>query len=249
MPRISRRQFQQGTLSSLLTFSLLEHLFGADAFAADVRPITAAWLADLDTLGRDLKGQKLKPTEWQTHVEKLMQRVELPELLKFIDFEKLRRVEFKDRGETSLRFKFPAVEGLPTKLVFGHQMFALEKGRSVAPHGHNNMATAFLIVRGDFQGRHYDRLEDEKGGETMIIRPTIDRKFGVGEYSTVSDDKDNVHWFTADSDTGFIFNIHVMSVKPGRTGRVYIDPKGEKLSDGRIRARRIDAQEAYRLYG
>ena len=85
--------------------------------------------------------------------------------------------------------------------------------------------------------------------KTIIIRPTIDRQFGVGECSTVSDDKDNVHWFTAKSDTGYIFNIHVLSVKPGRTGRVYVDPNSEKLSDGRIRARRLDAQEAYKLYG
>ena len=86
---------------------------------------------------------------------------EAPLDLSKIDFDKLRQVEFKDRGERSLRFKFPEVEGLPTDLVFGHQVFALQKGRSVAPHGHNNMATAFLILQGEFQGRHYDRLEDE----------------------------------------------------------------------------------------
>ncbi len=54
------------------------------------------------------------------------------------------------------------------------------------------MATAFLILQGDFQGKHYDRLEDDK--EHMIIRPTIDREFHPGEYSTVTDVKDNVHW-------------------------------------------------------
>ncbi|MCO6456645.1 MAG: hypothetical protein J5I93_15205 [Pirellulaceae bacterium] len=249
MDQLTRRQFQQATLGSLLTYSLLERLFTADVFAAEVQPITARWLTELDTLGRDLKGQKLQATQWQTQVEKLFGGVDLPELLKFIDFDKLRQVEFKERGEQSLRMKFPEVEGLPTELVFGHQVFALQKGRSVAPHGHNNMATAFLILQGDFQGRHYDRLEDEAGGKTMIIRPSLDRKFVVGECSTVSDDKDNVHWFTAASDTGFIFNIHVLGVRPGRTGRVYVDPLGEKLSDGRIRARRIDAQEAYKLYG
>ncbi len=31
----------------------------------------------------------------------------------------------------------------------------------------------------------------------MIIKPTIDRKFSPGECSTVSDYKDNVHWFQA----------------------------------------------------
>ena len=40
-----------------------------------------------------------------------------------------------------------------------------------------------------------------------------------------------------------------MSVKPGKTGRVYIDPNGEKIAGGRIKARKIDHKEADRLYG
>jgi hypothetical protein len=83
----------------------------------------------------------------------------------------------------------------------------------------------------------------------MIVRPTIDRTFGPGSYSTVTDLKDNVHWFTAKNDSSFIFNIHVLSVKPGRTGRVYIDPNGEKLSEQRLRCRIINHNEAEKLYG
>src|SRR5206468_4696834 len=113
-----------------------------------------------------------------------------------------------------------------------------DKGRSVVPHGHNNMATAFLILKGDLHGRHYDRLEDQK--EHVLIKPTIDRPFKPGECSTVSDYKDNVHWFQATSESAFIFNIHVLNVRPDSgeaTGRVYLDPNGEKLKDGLIRAR------------
>jgi hypothetical protein len=247
MAVISRRHFHQATLDSLLTFSLLEFLFARDSFGAAIQPITGRWLADLDSLGRDLKGGQLTQLSWQEKVEQLLGEVDLPALLEFIDFDKLQRAELKERGESSVRMKFPEVEGLPTKLVFGHQMFALGKGRSVAPHGHNNMATAFLVLKGDFHGRHYERLQDE--GKTMIVRPTIDQPFGPGEYSTISDQKDNVHWFTATSETAFLFNIHIMGVKPGRSGRVYIDPHGEELSDGRMRVRQLSAEEAYRLYG
>ena len=200
-------------------------------------------------MGRDLKQEKLGALEWQQQVAELFGQVELPELLKFIDFDKLTAdVEFREQGERSLKATLPEVEGLPTELVFGHQVFALSKGRSVVPHGHDNMATAFLILKGDFQGRHYDRLENER--EHMIIRPTLDRAFKVGECSTVSDEKDNVHWFTATSETAFIFNIHVLNVMEGKTtGRVYVDPNGEELSDGRIRARKLKSAEAYKLYG
>lgn len=248
MSEITRRCFHQRTLGSLLTYSLLETLFSGDAFAGEIKPIAAKWLAELNGWSRDLKEKRLEQLDWQKKVEQLFAQVELSEMLKFIDFDKLlQSVKLKERGELSLKAKLPQIDGLPTELIFGHQVFALGKDRSVVPHGHDNMATAFLILKGDFQGKHYDRLEDEK--DHMIITPTIDRAFGPGDYSTVSDLKDNVHWFKAQSDRAFIFNIHVMSVKPGRTGRVYIDPNGEKLSGGRIKARKIDHAEANKLYG
>ena len=249
MNDLSRRAFSQQTLGSLLTFTLLESLFETDAFGGEIKPVAAKWLSDLHELGQDVKGEKLKQTEWQKKVEKLFHTVDLPELLKFIDFKKLTKgLKLKDRGEKSLRAKFPRVEGLPTRFVFGHQIFALKKDRSVVPHGHNNMATAFLILDGEFQGKHYDRLKDEK--KHMIVKPTIDGKFKVGQYSTVSDQKDNVHWFKTTSQTGFIFNIHVLGIdEDRRSGRVYVDPNGEKISGGNLRVRKIGASEAYKLYG
>ncbi|MEX2173288.1 MAG: hypothetical protein WD872_02935 [Pirellulaceae bacterium] len=250
---LSRRQFGQQALGALLTYSLLETLFAGDALAAlqgEAKLAAASWLKDLNELSQDMKGKQLKQTDWQTKVDELLAQVDLAETLKFIDFDKLTaNLKLRDQGELSLRAKLPAVEGLPTDLVFGHQVFALAKDRSVVPHGHNNMATAFLILQGTFRGRHYDRLEDQP--EHYIIRPTIDRTFSVGEHSTVSDHKDNIHWFTATSERAFIFNIHVQNVDPAnkKNGRIYLDPNGEKLADGRIRARRVSSGEVYKLYG
>jgi hypothetical protein len=251
MSTLSRRAFSQQTLGSLLTFSLLETLVCGDVLSEELKPVTAKWLTDLDALGRDIRGQKLKQVDWQKKVEELMAHVDMADMLKFIDFDKLAAsVKFRGRGELSLRAKFPRVEGLPTDLVFGHQIFALGKDRSVVPHGHNNMATAFLILKGKFDGKHYDRIADEK--DHLIITPTIDRQFTVGECATVSDHKDNVHWFKSLDDAGFIFNIHVLHVDPAKgkeTGRVYVDPNGEKLAGNMIRARRIKEDEAVKLYG
>jgi hypothetical protein len=42
-------------------------------------------------------------------------------------------------------------------------------------------------------------------------------------------------------------NVNPESAK--KTGRVYIDPDGEKLSGGRIKARVLRAGEAFKLYG
>jgi hypothetical protein len=248
---LSRRQFGQQTLGAVLTYSLLETLFARDALTADMKRLAAQWIKDVNDLSRDLKGQKLEQTAWQRKVDELAAQVDLRDMLRLIDLEKMiANVSPPEEGEKSLHPKLPKVEGLPTDLVFGHQVFVLGKGRSVVPHGHNNMASAFLILQGDFQGRHYDRLEDTADG--FIIRPTIDRSFGPGEHSTVSDFKDNIHWFQAATPKASIFNIHVLNVNPGsklRTGRVYLDPNGEKLSDGRVKARRLSSSEAYKLYG
>lgn len=251
MTNLSRRQFTRDALGTLLTMSLLETVFQHELLAAEVRPAAARWLRDIEQLGRDLKGQQLEQLAWQAKVEELFRQVPLEDILAFLDFDQLSRgVKFVDNGALSLRPKFPEVEGVPKNLVYGRQIFALKKDRSVVPHGHNNMATAFLILKGDLRGRHYDRLKDEP--EHYIIRPTIDRTFRPGECSTVSDYKDNVHWFKAITEPAFIFNLHVLSVNPNNTeptGRLYVDPEGEKLSDGTIRARQISYDEAHKLYG
>lgn len=249
--QISRRSFGKQSLGSLLTFSLLETLAGTNAFAEKVRPEIESWLADLDQLGRDVKEQRVSQIVWQAKVEALFGKVELPELLRLIDFEQLtRNLQMVDNGARSLKVKFPKIEGVPEKLVFGRQVFALKKDRSVVPHGHNNMATAFLVLKGSLRGRHYDRLEDLE--DAIVLRPTIDRGFGPGDHSSVSDYRDNVHWFQATSDRAFIFNIHVLDVRPGSeapTGRVYVDPQGEKLQGGLIKSRRLGYKEAHELYG
>lgn len=251
MDELSRRTFTKQTLGSLLTYSLLQSVCEHDSFAAEVRPITVKWLKELQRLGEDVKEQRLRHVEWQTKVEELFSKVELPDLLRFIDFDRLTKsAKMVDNGARSIRFKFPQVEGLPTKYVFGKQIFGLKKGRSVVPHGHNNMATAFLILKGNLHGRHYDRLEDAE--DHFLIKPTIDRQFSPGEYSTVSDYKDNVHWFQATTGPAYIFNIHVLNCRAGSnlpTGRVYLNPNGEKLGGGLIRAPRIGYKQAHELFG
>ena len=251
MPELSRRAFTQQALHSLSALALIEGLAAHRLFGADVQPIVADWLRNLNELGRDLKDQKLKDLAFQSALEDLYRRVDLPALLKTLDFDRIAAgVNYPAKGAQSLSVDFANVSGLPTNLVFGRQIFAMKKGRSVIPHGHDNMATGFIILKGRFRGRHWDRVED--ADDHYLIRPTIDRSFGEGEFSTVSDHKDNVHWFTAESETGFIFNVHVMGYneeEPRTPSRVYVDPLGEKVSGGLIKAPKITYGKANQLYG
>lgn len=248
---ITRRQFAAQTVHAVLAYSLIELFCTRELFAAGVNEEMTKWLKQVNDLADSLKKATLDPRSWQSQIETLFGQVNLPELLKFIDFDRIdRQARPPSNGAQSIRFDYPAGEGVPTQLTFGQQIFALRNGRSVVPHGHNNMATAFLILKGEFQGKHYDRLEDEP--EHIIIKPTMDRKFSAGECSTVSDYKDNVHWFKALSQPAYILNIHILGVAPDhprRTGRVYLDPNGHKLAGGLIRARRINEELAHKLYG
>ena len=247
----SRRDFTVGSMGSILTFSLLETLFSHDAFASKIKPIAAKWLKDINDLSLDVKGHKLTQIQWQTKAQELFRKVDLKTFLKHVDFDKLTiNFKFRDRGERAFRnYKLPQVEGLPKNLVFGHQIFAVKKGQSIAPHGHYNMTTLFFVLEGEFHGRHYDRVEDEQ--KFMIIKPTIDDKFGPGSTSSISDFKDNIHWFKGLGDRGFIFNVHVPSIDPKikKGGRVYVDPDGEKLSKGLIKAPKLTYKQAYDKYG
>src|SRR5262249_51560168 len=202
-------------------------------------------------LCKDVKERKIKDAEFQAKLEELYRHVDLPELCKLLDLDRVAQtVKYPERGAASLGIDLSKIEGLPQRLVFGRQIFAMQKGRSVVPHGHDNMCTGFIVLRGDFLGRHYERVEDN--ADHYLIKPTIDRAFKPGECSTVSDHKDNVHWFIAESDTAFIFNIHVMGYNPENkksATRVYVDPVGEKTASGLIVAKKISSAECHKKYG
>ena len=247
----TRRSFNRNLLGSLTAFGLIETLFSRDLFGAAVKPVIAAWMRDLHELTRDVKQHKLKDTDFQAKLEALYRRVNLPDLVKLVDLDRLARtVKLPDSGAANVGVDLSKVEGLPGRPVFGRQIFAMRQGRSVVPHGHDNMATGFLVLRGTWVGRHYDRVEDN--ADHYLIRPTIDRAFKPGECSTISDHKDNVHWFKATSETGFIFNVHVIGYNPentNTTARVYVDPEGEKVAGGLTVAKKISSAEAHKKYG
>lgn len=247
----TRREFSRHALQSLTALALIDGLAAHRLFGADVQPLLDAWFKELDTITHDIHDHKTKDVEFQKSLENLYSRVDLPTLLKTLDFDRMAAgVNYPAVGAKSLPVDFKNVAGISKNLVYGRQIFAMNKGRSIIPHGHDNMATGFLILKGSLRGRHYDRVEDHD--DHYIIRPTIDRTFTPGEYSTISDHKDNVHWFTAETDHAFVFNIHVNGTDPDndRTpGRVYVDPLGEKLSGGLVKAARITYGTANKLYG
>ena len=62
-----------------------------------------------------------------------------------------------------------------------------------------------------------------------------------------------LHWFTHILDTPpFLFNIHVNDTNPENPnppGRVYVDPMGEKIAGGLIKASKITYGKVNPMYG
>jgi hypothetical protein len=251
MSQPTRRQFNASLLGSLMACGLIESLYRQNLFADTVKPTIAKWLSELVAMTQDLRGAKLKDVEFQAKMEELYRRADLPQLLQAIQFDKLSTAtKLPDNGAASIGFDFSKVEGAPAKLGFGKQIFGLKQGRSVVPHGHANMCTGFIVLNGEFEGKHYDRLETHK--DHYIIKPTIDNIFKAGGVSTISDHKDNVHWFKCVSGTGFIFNVHVIGYDEtieSPSGRLYLDVEGEKLAGGLIKAAKMTSSACHKKFG
>jgi hypothetical protein len=246
----TRRDFNRQLLSSVVACGLIESLFSRHLFADAVKPIVGPWLTDLSDMTRELRDRKMTDLEFQAKMEALYRRVDLPELIKHIDLEAYDPTKLPDNGASSRPIDFSKIEGAPSGAGFNKQIFGVKQGCSIVPHGHTNMCTGFIILRGEFHGRHYDRVETHE--DHCIIRPSIDRIFKPGELSTVSDHKDNVHWFKATSGAGFIFNVHVDSYDPSikaATGRNYLDPEGEKLAGGLIKAPAMTSNDCHKKFG
>lgn len=235
-------------IRALTAYGLIEGLYARDLWAAMIKPTMGEWLRDLTERVRDLREQRLTDVEFQGHLEGLFRRVDVAELGRLIKLDEVaRRVT---GGAITDEIGLHVLTGLPTGVRFNRRIFVCRKGRSIVPHGHVNLCSGFLMIKGEWRGRHYERLETH--ADHCVVRPTVDRLFAVGDVSTVSDHRDNVHWFTAESDPAFIFNVHVGGYDPTITekaGRMYVDPLGEALADGRIRAPRMTLAESRAKFG
>ncbi len=251
MKTFPRRAFNESLLKSLFTFSLVETLADHCVLATPIQPIAERWVAEVEEISRGMKEQQIKQREWQQKIEDFFARVDLKDFLRGIDFERLSKtMKFPDDREAVTQVT-PRRAGQSAELSYSVFVYGLGKGRAIVPHCHRNMTSLHMLIGGELHGWHFDRLADEPGH--VIIKPTLDKQLALGECSTTSDDKDNVHWFKATSETAFTFNIGVYEINPAEkfSGRqFYLDAAGgEKLRDGLLRVRHLKTQEAHKLYG
>lgn len=246
---MDRREFTKGLLATVSSFALMESLFAFNAIGNDIKPIANHWAIMLDEYCSDLRKKSISTLEWQSLIGELYKEVELQELLKFINFSNLiKGFEYPNLGVNSKPVKFPKLEGLPERTVFVKKIFGMKKYRAIIPHGHSNMASAHLILKGEVHLRHYEKIRKEQ--DYLIIKPTIDKVAKIGDYSSISDEKDNIHWFIANTETAFTFDVIMLDLNDKKYDIHNLDIyKKQDLSDGTMRVPILDVEAALRKYG
>ena len=254
---IRRRQALRDGALGLLAFSV-PSLVARNRSAAGAGAFEP-WLARVAKFSRDLGAGRISQAEWRSGMADLYAKVPLAQLLTAIDFDRVKpdmmtrdlgtRGEVFDplAGGTKQRTKL-SVADEPARMLIS-KVAHVRKGRSIPPHGHRNMVSAFLVISGDFRVRQYDKVAEER--ESLIIRPTIDEVAGVGSWSDVSDQRNNIHWLTAMSDDSFLFTAKVVRVDRRKRfeGRVNIDAgRAREIAGGTLRARKISYAESCERY-
>jgi hypothetical protein len=238
----SRREL----LASLSALWLAHAARATEALKPAQREAVRARLRRLDELSRALKRRQISPLDWQRGTEELARGIDLPELCRAADFEKVvARLPLLPKGTNA-----EVIDLLPQQ-SFTPKIFAMGRGRAIIPHGHDNMVSHHLVLQGELRGRHWERVRDQP--EHLILRPTIDRVFKPGDSSSISDVRDNAHWFVAQSERAYTLDCIIDNLDPARGYRFHIDfidpDRAEPQGDGTVRAPRLELDEALARYG
>lgn len=215
------------------------------------------WAQDLADLNRDLAAGRIGLTDWQDKIATLDAGVELKELKRYLNFDKLTAaMKFPSKLAETADPQLPErinVEGIERHWFI--RVFGMRKGGAVIPHVHNNMVSAHLVIDGQFHARTFDRradMPDSVSGDSVLLRPARDEALGPGGVVTMSDDRENSHWLIAKADRSFTFDVGMVALSTTRSyglaaneySMIFVDPTGEEDGYGLIRAPVLTFEQA-----
>jgi hypothetical protein len=238
--------YRRELILGLTTAWLARVVHASQAAPARVTDALRVRLRKLDELSHALARREIAPLAWQRGAAEVYDGIDVQELCRVADFDRVAaRLPLLPRGTSAEAIRL--LDGQ----AFTPKIFAMGKGRAIIPHGHVNMVSQHLVLKGEMRGRHYERVRDEP--DHLVLRPTIDRQFRAGDFSSISDQKDNVHWFVTTSDRAYTLDAIVDNLDPSRPFRFHIDfvdPERASVdSGGSVRMPRIELDECLRRYG
>ncbi len=229
------------TVLQLAPAAMLYALGVRRAVAAPLRAEVLEDLRQMNDLAVQLRRGAITPRDWQDQMAVLAAQVDTSELSRSLDIERLAATLELPRDRALVReLGFAPLDQALSDAKVHIRLFMLGHGRAIIPHGHDDMVSMHWLLHGALRARHYDRIE--RSPEHMLIRPTIDRVLRPGMATTVSDDRDNVHWFVAVEGPTFSLGVVVPRLTgEGPSGRVYLDPKA--ATEAGVPQRSIGVQE------
>ncbi len=233
-----------GTVTSLLAIGRERAAFAGTAGQEVERLVNK-----IDELSGALRGQAVSVSEWRSGIDELLSQVSPEELMGAIEFDRLaRQAGFADLGVSTAYVRFDA--NRTRKLNFIAKLFTVDKGRSIIPHGHANMVSAHLPLKGQFRLRQYDQISRDE--TSLVIRPGTDRIIRAGDLSSIDHEQDNVHWFIAEEPSYTLDLIMVgldeTAANPYEIFNLDIDA-AEPIDGETLRVPRIGVEEALQKYG
>ncbi|MDZ4869173.1 MAG: hypothetical protein SGI91_17765 [Alphaproteobacteria bacterium] len=252
MTQLNRRAFI-GSLALTAAFAAVTR---SGALAQTPKSLDQ-WAQDLADLNRDLTTGKLTLVDWQDRIGALNTGVELEDLRRYLDFDRLTKaMTFPTKLAETADPHLPThinVDGIERPWFI--RFFGMRKGGAIIPHVHNNMVSSHLIVDGQFHARTFDRmvdLPDDARGDTVLLRPARNETMGPGAIVTMSDERENSHWLIAEADRSFTFDVGLVDIAKDRAytlpankyNMIFVDPTGEEDGYGLITAPVITFEQA-----
>lgn len=237
-PAPTRRAHLSAFLPAFVVFALLGEARGQ----APARSSARRWIEAQDEIARALSSGQIMPLAWQGAVERLAGEVDVAELMATVNRSRLTPAPMGSHNDPAKRHvRFIDEHGEPRRLAYGAALFDFQPRNVITPHGHRHMVSAHMVVAGAFRVRNFDRVDDEEGA--MVIRPTRDYVARLGEVSTMSSERDNIHWFVPQGGAATTFDVVISGLDPGEADYEIraIDPLGgQTRADGTILAPIMD---------
>jgi hypothetical protein len=238
------------TLLQLGPAALLAFLHARRALAAPVQAATLDQLRALGELALALRRGELEPMAWQDEMARHVAAIDVAEVIAAIELDRLVAAlePLPDDRPHVQSLELAALASLLSDAGAKLKLFALAPGRAIVPHGHHGLVSMHWLLRGSLHARSFDRLDRTR--THAIVRPTIDRVLRPGAATSVSEHRDNIHWFVALDGPAFALDLLVARLDPEAPhGRFYVDIRAAEPADDHLRAPIITPGEAHRRYG
>ena len=215
----------------------------------------------------ECKQGKISAEGFRKSLEFFYQRIDIDELKRLIDFEKIKKnLEFSDKSRykinyfTNHRLHNSKLEYFtPMGHLFSHLepyelkcfLVILPAGEVIAPHAHQRIVSGFLCLEGAVNIRHYNHKVTVN--DHLVIEKTIDTTLEPGKFTTNSEITNNIHWMHGQTKTSISFQMHLLNIpnppsEPTALCKmIFVNPTVMLNHDGTINAPIISENEAEKI--